>query len=152
MKKFPIKFNNLIIAMFIIILLILLTVIVYNFVKISESGFNSYTIAISSIFIVLSVLLLIFLISVSFFSKYKVLKESLYICIGFIRIKLEIQNIDRIVIYEKNSESFIFYTKNQNKKTHLICMEFDKQREFIDLLKDINKNIIFVIEDGFNNP
>ena len=137
--------------MLVIIALVLSFLIIFNIIKIIDSGFDSQAVITGIIFIVISVIFFIIIASVSLFSCYKLNSESLYIKIGFFNIKIDLKSIYKIVMHRENEESFIFYTKRENKKTHLICMDFDKQKEFIDSVTKLNQNIVFVIEDSANS-
>ena len=144
MKKFPIKFKPLVIVFFVIIVLALAAVVVFNVKRIVDTGFDARYLWLYIIFIILSLAQLALLISMAFFSQYKIADKYLYICLGFLPIKIVIKKIDKIVKYEKNKETFIFYTRNDIKKTHLLFIDYSKQREFLDSLKSINQNIIII--------
>jgi len=154
MKKFPIKFKPFTNIMFIVTAGVLFFIIYFNFKrmfdmgfdKMFDTGFDTRVLWLHIILAVLGLILFAVLLSIAFFSKYKVSDTRIKIYLGPFVFKIEINKIDKIINYEKNSETFIVYTKNESKKAHLIFVEHHRQRELIELLKNINRNIIYIIE------
>ena len=151
MKKFPIKFKPITNILFIAVAIALCFIVYFNIKKIFDTGFDPRFLWLYIILLIFALILFAFLISAAFFSKYKVDDTNICICLGIFPFKIEIKKIDKIINYEKNSETFILYTKNGKNKTHLIFIEYSKQREFIDHLKNINRNLIYMIENEENN-
>jgi len=148
MKKFPFKFKTFVNILFIAIAIALCFIVYFNIKRIVDTGgIKSNVLWLHILLLFFTLVLFVFLISIAFFSKYKVNDTHIFIYIGLLPIKIEINKIDKIVNYEKNNETFILYTKKENKKTHLIFIEYTKQREFIDLLKTLNRNLIYIIEN-----
>jgi len=147
MKKFPVKYSVFINVLLIFITLILCAVIVYNVIRMIDTGFNAYNVTLSAIFIAIAGVLLIYLCSIAFFSRYKLNDDTLFVFVGLFPFKIDLRKIDKIIKYSEKQEVIIKYLKNNNRKTHLVCMDSKYRQNFIDELLLLNPKISYIIED-----
>ena len=145
MKKFPVKYSIFVNLLLVFITLTLCAIIIYNVMIMIDNVF--YSVAINVTFIIIAGLLLIYLLFIAIFSRYKLSDEKLYIYIGLIPLKISLNKIDQIIKYNEKQELFIRYVKNNNRRTHFVCIHFNFFQSFIDELLLLNPKINYISEE-----
>ena len=141
MEKFRFQFKTSIYVLTSIVLLMCLVGLYWNIFNLTEFGFkNNFKTVSYLILAVITAGLVVFTISLLVNSKYLIKKGYLYTYFGFIRSKININDIICITLFKK-SNKLVIYLKDQCYSVIVISPE--KYDLFVLALREQNKEIIY---------
>ena len=143
MKTFNFKFKSYVIVLLILTLvisLISLALNVYNLViYFSIGGIKIITYIIICI---ATTVIAIFILSVLFYSKYRIYNDYLWCNLGFYKTKLRLKEISEIINFTVQNKLIIYFN---DKDCSVIVIDKENYQDFISTLLKFNPKISFSV-------
>ncbi len=141
MKKFRFQYSPIVWILISIILIMCILGFGLNIINLTEQKLpNSFKVVSYSVLAVVTFGLAIFSISLLFYGRYVIKKGYLYIFFGFIRSKININDIVCITHFKK-SDKLVIYLKEQSYS--VIVISKDNYDKFVHALREQNAQILY---------
>ena len=141
MNKFKFKYSALVFILLILSLALCVAGIVWNiFNAIQFANVNTIKLISSLVIVVLTFVLLVFVLSVLFYSRYVIKDGYLYTYFGFIKNKTPVSEIVEVTKFKK-SNKLVVYFSTEEYTVIVIAPEF--YDEFVMAIRNANKSIVY---------
>lgn len=147
MKKYVYKFvyktKEKVLLVLMLVLFCFSTII--NTLKLLELfDFISYNFGLDLAGLIFCILMILFICSTLFFSKYIIKDNNLIEYIGIFKKIISCEKITQIIHIKESKSIFIFYTNKQcDLSFRKINIDCDNLNDFIDKLRSINKSVLY---------
>ena len=141
MNKFKFKYSALVFILLILSLALCVAGIVWNiFNAIQFANVNTIKLISSLVIVVLTFVLLVFVLSVLFYSRYVIKDGYLYTYFGFVKNKTPVSEIVEVTKFKK-SNKLVVYFSTEEYTVIVIAPEF--YDEFVMAIRNANKSIVY---------
>lgn len=146
MQKYKIQFKKSIIWMILIVATVFSVLLFINLFRLFALSLPAKVgVAENIIFIVIYSLIVFYSLTVIFFSRYVFTETELKIYTGLFYTKIIIRSIYGIMSYRDSKENFILYKKENEKKTHLLCLSEEHAETVITSILKANPSVVYEI-------
>ena len=151
MKSFKFRYSNTVWILLALVLVLSLAGLIWNIFNLIEFlPTGSYKVGTYSLIVVLTAILTLLVISVMVYGRYIIKDGKLYSYFGFIRSKMEINDIICLTHFKK-SDKLVAYFKDETYTVIVISPEF--YEEFISTVRKVNPSILYDAKiDGEDTP
>lgn len=151
MKSFRFRYSNTVWILLSLVLVLSLTGLIWNIFNLIEFlPTGSYKVGTYSIIVALTALLTVLVVSVMVYGRYVIKDGKLYSYFGFIRSKMEINDIICLTHFKK-SDKLVAYFKDGTYTVIVISPDF--YEEFISSVRKVNPSILYDAKiDGEDTP
>ena len=141
MNKFKFKYSALVFILLILSLALCVAGIVWNiFNAIQFANVNTIKLISSLVIVVLTFVLLVFVLSVLFYSRYVIKDGYLYTYFGFVKNKTPVSEIVEVTKFKK-SNKLVVYFSTEEYTVIVIAPEF--YDDFVMAIRNANKSIVY---------
>ena len=141
MNKFKFKYSALVFILLILSLALCVAGIVWNiFNAIQFANVTTIKLISSLVIVVLTFVLLVFVLSVLFYSRYVIKDGYLYTYFGFVKNKTPVSEIVEVTKFKK-SNKLVVYFSTEEYTVIVIAPEF--YDEFVMAIRNANKSIVY---------
>ena len=151
MKSYRFKFTTTIWVLLSLVLVLSITGLVWNVFNLIEFlPLNlSKTIG-SAIIVFINAVLVVFVSSVTLYSRYKIKNGCVYLVFGFVFSKIKVEEIVQFSIFKKSNKLVAYFS---DAKYTVIVISPEDYDDFIASVRELNPKIIFNKEiEGEQNP
>ena len=141
-RKFSFRFGTLVSVLIVIAGVLSAAMLAFNIYSLSQIRLDVNK-ALRILFTVVSAILLVIVLLILLCSKYRLSKNVIKVTVGLVPVlSIPYSSIAKFVMSAKTKEFFIIFKKDEEMKTHLLCLSAHDAAQVMDSVSAVYPDII----------